>query len=140
MLSGSRTASTMAVFRAAPRTAAHSVVALDSSGLRCVSTDTPIRFSRRDPSAAGTLTLAQIDGPSVHGPWPSREREIAWPEELPVRASTRYTATLSSGEQSSEVQLFTLPAGLPSQAHAIAWMAERGCERDARRALRRLLR
>ena len=56
---------------------------------------------------------------------------------MPLTDGGRYLAKLSDRSTVSKLMIHLVP-GLPSDAHRVVWMAERGCSRQARALLARL--
>jgi hypothetical protein len=141
LLSRSTGPSTMAVFRGSPRDRIRYVIALDGKEPRCVSGNPQIRFAKPERTTASALSIASNNGLTVSVDWPAAENEIEWPSAMTYTDDAQYTVSLLGGQPKHlSIKLFTRPRDLPSEAHAVVWMADKGCERDAQRALRKLTR
>ncbi|MFT5444976.1 MAG: hypothetical protein ACI9DC_000136 [Gammaproteobacteria bacterium] len=141
LLSRSADRSTMAVFRGSPRDRVHYVIALHhGEEPRCLSGTPQIRFAKPAGSNDDTLSISRTSGPSLSVAWPAAQSELDWPLAMAFVENAQYTVSLASQPKRSALQLFTHPQGLSSEAHAVAWMADKGCERDAQRGLQKLVR
>lgn len=140
LLSRSTDRSTMAVFRGSPRDRLRYVIALDGKEPRCLSGSPHIRFAKPAGTMADTLSISHTNGPTVSVDWPVTESEIDWPSAVAYTDDAQYTVSLAGQRKRLSIELFTRPLDLPSEAHAVVWMANKGCERDAQRALSKLTR
>ncbi|MCP5368862.1 MAG: hypothetical protein H6907_18300 [Hyphomicrobiales bacterium] len=62
--------------------------------------------------------------------WPPGVAVIPWPGEVPLVDGDTYVAKI--GRKSAKFVLHRVPEGLVSDAHRAVWMAEHGCEVQAR--------
>lgn len=116
-------------------------VALGVSGSHCVPASQPVRLWRPDTKRPSLLTIRPGSG-SVQAPveafWPEGTATMPWPEDLAPEEGATYLIRLDNGVFLTKVVLHRVPAGLPSAAHRIAWMAGHGCTRQALRLLEKL--
>lgn len=130
--------SVLGVMRSAPTTAAADPWAVDvlRSGNHCVPADAAPNLSRSKRHKFVTLTLKTLpDGAKVSVRWPAGSNRMAWPGGVPLTDGGRYLAKLSDRPTASKLMIHLVPGGLPSDAHRVAWMAERGCSRQAKALL-----
>ena len=62
---------------------------------------------------------------------------MVWPSKVPLTDGGHYLAKLSNRTRTSKLMIHLIPV-LPSDAHRVVWMAERGCIRQAGALLARL--
>ena len=55
---------------------------------------------------------------------------MVWPNKVPLTDGGRYLAKLSDRTRTNELMIHLVHI-LPSDAHRVVWMAERGCIRQA---------
>ena len=113
-------------------------VDVQRSGDYCVLANAVPNVSRSKRHKSVTLTLKTLpDDVKVSVRWPVGRNRMAWPEKMPLTDGGRYLAKLSDRSTVSKLMIHLVPV-LPSDAHRVVWMAERGCSRQARALLARL--
>ncbi len=105
---------------------------------------TPV-LRRKKSRMARTLSVKALpDGAEKSVEWPAGSDRIGWPEGLALTDGGRYLARVSTRKslagmsgRATETTLVVhrLPAGLATDAHRAAWMAENGCIGQARALL-----
>lgn len=69
---------------------------------------------------------------------PAGAQTLPWPSKTTLGEGDKYLARMKGRRVSSKLVLHLVPEGLPTDAHRAAWMADKGCLRQARRLLARL--
>jgi len=67
--------------------------------------------------------------------WPAGMDGIDWPEGLALTDGGRYLVKISGRMTAAKMVVHIVPANLPSNAHQVAWMADKGCTGQARALL-----
>ena len=68
-------------------------------------------------------------------PWPAGKKSIDWPSGMALSDGGTYLIRMKGSMKARRIEIYLVPAGLPSAAHRAAWMAERGCATQARAVL-----
>ncbi len=124
---------TLAVFRGAGARDAVWLIRMHSPGTHCTTPEADPRFFRSRSSGDGRLTVSRRHPPEeVTSTWPAGQSRLAWPSAMAVTYAAAYTAELRDARGTAVVNIHALPQGLPSEIHRVAWMAQRGCARQAR--------
>lgn len=126
---------TLGVMRGGPRADPPDPLVVDifRSGTHCAAADKVVRLWRQNTRRAILLEMKTLPyGAKVRADWPVGASSIVWPGDLALKDGGEYLAKRAKGLTASRLILRLVPAGLPSQAHRIAWMADAGCARQAR--------
>ena len=137
LLTRSEGANVMAAFRGGANKRKHQPYAIDSrkSGLHCVAA--PVVLTRRSVKYEDALSIEVLaTGEKATRTWSVGQSETNWPSDLAIVEGQPYRITLPL--KTVEVRLRWIPEGLATDAHRAAWMADNGCERQARGVLRML--
>lgn len=67
--------------------------------------------------------------------WPAGMDGIDWPEGLALTDGGRYLVKMSGRMTAAKMVVHIVPADLPSDAHRVAWMADKGCTGQAKALL-----
>ena len=106
------------------------------TGTHCFPPDGGVELWRDKSAASSQLTMSNLAGGGrVRTAWPAGHDSLAWPPDLPLADGASYAARVSGRATAAKLQMVALPGELPSDAHRAAWMAEHGCESQARRLL-----
>ncbi len=135
------------------------LVEIGHGGSRCVAADGPVVFWREAaPPRAATLVVTPADRSwSARATWPAGSARLGIPPSLPLRDGGTYSIAVDGGTQSTAadggtqsiaadggtqsiaadgggvaVTIHVVPATLPSAAARVAWMADVGCEAQAK--------
>lgn len=102
----------------------------------CVPEAGPVLLWRPDASTADRLVLVnQRTRASVRADWPAGFDTIEWPRGLRFVDGDVYSAHLDAGNSVQLMRIHTVPGDLGSVPRRVAYMAEKGCERQAYRLL-----
>ena len=111
----------------------------------CVRAGGTLVLRKKKSRSAKILTIKALpDGAETSVAWPAGSDRIGWPKGLALKDKGRYLARIASMKRlagmsgrTAETTLIVrlVPAGLPSDAHRAAWMAEIGCMGQARALL-----
>ncbi len=108
-------------------------------GHHCVPAKGPAVLWRGKAGRPRTLILKNLSDRSKSvTPWPAGAQTLPWPSKTTLGEGDKYLARMKGGRVSSKLVLHLVPEGLPTDAHRAAWMADKGCLRQARRLLARL--
>lgn len=108
-------------------------------GHHCVPARDPVVLWRGKAGKPGTLILKNLSDRSRSvTPWPAGARTLAWPSKTTLGEGDKYLVRMKGGRVSAKLVLHRVPEGLPTDAHRAAWMADKGCLRQARRLLSHL--
>ena len=105
-----------------------------ADGNYCQAAGEPPRFGREMGSPEQHLTVTAPSGASETLVWPEGEGELAWPAKLPV-AEGAYRLRLDSQPKPVSLPIRLVPAGTTGPVALAVWMAEHGCQDQARRLL-----
>jgi len=103
------------------------------TGAQCVVPGQALQYWREDESETVTLHVTMLQEASAATlDWPAGTKRIDWPESLPVVDGEMYLVRPSDQMRSTNIQLFELPGPLDAdRLSAAAWLAARGCMRQA---------
>jgi len=79
-----------------------------------------------------------VDKSQALADWPADAHVLGWPKEVGLADGARYLLRLKGSRATRKFTLHLVPGDLPTDAHKAAWMADHGCERQARRLIARL--
>lgn len=109
------------------------------SGRHCVAAEGPVKLWRSKERRADVLSLRNVsDKSKAKADWPAGAATIEWPSGIALNDGAYYVARRKDVLTASRLEIHLVPAGLPSDAHKAAWMAEKGCVRQARLLLSNL--
>ncbi len=115
------------------------VIDTGQSGDHCVPANGPVTLWRAKSARAMTLSVKNLkDKTKSKTDWPAGTSTVDWPAGVTLKDKGRYLARLKGSKTARKVVLHLVPGDLPSDAHKVAWMAERGCVKQAKRLLARL--
>lgn len=103
----------------------------------CVPTGMPVVLWRPSSHTSGSLTLRlkeKVLEAEVF--WPAGAARMSWPADLAVAEDQPYRVAFRDEEWT--LVLHFIPVDLPNQVHRIAWMAEKGCTKQALALLNKL--
>jgi len=110
------------------------------SGIHCVVEGSVPRLWRPDSKRAVTLGMKMLPyGAKVASNWPAGVATIDWPKGLILKDGSEYLVKRGKGLTATKVNMRLVPEDLPTDAHRIMLMADRGCIRQARRLLHDLM-
>ncbi len=111
----------------------------------CVRAGGTLVLRRKKSRSAKILTIKALpDGAQTSVAWPAGSDRIGWPKGLALKDKGRYLARIASTKRLAVISgrtagttliVHLVPAGLPTDAHRAAWMAEIGCMGQARALL-----
>ncbi len=108
-------------------------------GHHCAPARGPVVLWRGKAGRPGVFILQNLSDRSKSvTPWPAGAQTLAWPSKTTLGEGEKYLARMKGGRVSSKLVLHLVPDRLPTNAHRAAWMADKGCLRQARRLLSRL--
>lgn len=106
------------------------------SGVVCRDADEGLSFARPGDTEAISALLERIGSASrANLVFPSDAAAVPWPDTIPAEDGAHYRLTTAGDPTPVEFVIAVLPVGLPTPAHRAAWMAERGCDVQARRLI-----
>ncbi|MCB2100349.1 MAG: hypothetical protein KDE22_05730 [Rhodobacterales bacterium] len=114
---------------------------VDRSGAQCaMAGSAPKLWMSKAPAKAVTLKIKATGGMGSGGgsanvSWAPGATTAAWPDRLALDDGADYLLRVSGGMNAAKVTIRLVPDGLPSDAHKAAWMADQGCESQARALL-----
>ncbi len=131
---GGRT--TLGAIRAAPKGSPRDPWAIDiaRAGDQCVLDGAAPMLWRANAAFQETLVIAGSAGEATLD-WPAKAAMVAWPAALALADRESYLVRYGSAAEPKRLVLHLVPPALPTDAHKAAWMAERGCTRQARAVL-----
>ena len=138
---GRETASLGTMRAAAPRATPGDpwVINVNSPGHHCVPEKGPVMFWRAKATGQKTLLLKNLVNRTRSAtPWPAGTETLNWPAQIEIKQGTRYLARMKGGRTSAWLIMHLVPDGLPTDAHRAAWMAEKGCLKQAKLLLAHL--
>ncbi len=106
------------------------------SGSHCVRAGVAPVLWRPGTRKGAKLTLKPLPkGKRTSIDWPAGMDGIDWPEGLALADGGRYLVKMSGRMTAAKMVIHIVPADLPSDAHRVAWMADKGCTGQARALL-----
>lgn len=105
------------------------------NGKYCISLSKPVVLWRPDSRKTRKLILKNTgNGSEVKTVWHAGRNTLYWPRLLPLVDGATYRVDLSGERQLPKLTIIMVP-DLPTPAHAAAWMADHGCEKQALRLI-----
>ncbi len=102
-------------------------------GEQCVVKGMPVKFWRLDASTDIKLTVMHLTrGPTVELDWPAGERDLAWPDALPLEDDGFYKIETGTSLDSRYLNLREIPPPAVEGPQGVAWLAAKGCQRQAK--------
>lgn len=139
LAAGNRESASLGTMRAvAPPTPPNDPWVIDSghSGNQCAPATGPVVLWRADGARARRVSVVNLaDNSETPADWPAGADTLTWPAAAKIADGGRYLIRTKGSAAASKITLHLVPAGLPSDAHRAAWMAEAGCRAQARRLL-----
>ena len=115
------------------------VINIGRSGDHCVAKGGPATLWRAKSAKAVTLTLKNLnDRSKAKAAWPAGAGTLQWPSGVTIAEGAKYLVRIKGSRTASKLVLHLVPDDLPSEAHRAAWMAGKGCVKQARRLIARL--
>ena len=106
------------------------------SGKACVPPGGKAELWRPDAASGGQMTLKGMrGGGKASVPWPAGSNTLAWPAGVTLKDGGTYLIRFKGVPTARRLTLYWVPNDLPTDAHRAAWMAEKGCKRQAKRLL-----
>jgi hypothetical protein len=110
------------------------LVDVTHAGNACLAEGREPVFWRPDASAPATLSIAPVDRSwKAQARWPAGNARLTIPTDVPLKAGDLYIITFNGAEHA--VTMVPVPAVLSNKAMRTAWMADKGCEAQARALL-----
>lgn len=79
-----------------------------------------------------TLSIQHVESRAMtHVDWPAGLDRIDWPQDLPIIDGGAYMTRLGRAQTAKTLAIHVVPDSLPTRAHQVAWMADRGCDLQA---------
>lgn len=112
------------------------VIDTGQSGDHCVPAKGPVTLWRAKSAKARILSIKNLkDKTKSKADWPAGASTVDWPAGVTLKDEGRYLTRLKGSRTARKFVLHLVPGSLPSDAHKAAWMAERGCVKQAKRLL-----
>ncbi len=103
------------------------------SGHQCVLTGGLATLWRADTRKAIIVALRHArTGAKASTDWPSGAATMDWPTGIALEDGASYMARVQEFLGARKLILHLVPGDLPTDAHRVAWMAERGCTEQAK--------
>jgi hypothetical protein len=113
------------------------LVAVGSSGQRCLQEGRPVVFWHPAPAAEAMVEISPLDHAwQAETKWPAGLDRLAMPADFPAEDDRGYV--IAVGGDSATVTLHIMPPVFSSDAMRAAWMLEKGCVGQARVLVDRL--
>ncbi len=115
------------------------LIDISRSGHQCVLTGGLATLWRADTRETTNVTLRNNrTGAKASTDWPSGAATLDWPTGIALEDGASYMARVQEFLGARKLILHLVPGDLPTDAHRVAWMAERGCTEQARLLLARV--
>ncbi len=111
----------------------------------CIRADGKLSLKSKPSRIPRILSIKVLpNGPEVSMDWPAGVNRIGWPAGLAAMDGGRYLAKIlhkrniagmTGRVKETELIVHLVPAGLPTDAHRVVWMAGRGCAGQAKALL-----
>ncbi len=113
---------------------------VDQSGQQCFTSGTELVLWREDNQDAQEVELQRLStAESVVLAWPAGSNARDWPESIAAEDGESYLIRKVDQIQSTQIITLALPSGsVSSDAAAVAWLAAKGCPRQAEKLMRNL--
>ncbi|NQU57773.1 MAG: hypothetical protein HQ513_11100 [Rhodospirillales bacterium] len=115
------------------------VIDTGQSGDHCVPANGPVTLWRARNTKTWNMALKNLSNKSKSTTvWPVGTNTLNWPSGVALVDGSRYLLRLKKSRMSRKFTLHLVPGDLPSPAHKVAWMTDKGCRKQAMRLLDRL--
>lgn len=105
-------------------------------GPHCVLEAHPVSIWRSVAGQESSIRLRRgSDTRSAASRWPAGANSAPWPDGIEIASGQTYRASIGGSREEAVFEIFVAPRTLPTTVHRAAWMAERGCRRQARMLL-----
>ncbi len=112
------------------------VMDIGQSGDHCVAATGPVTLWRAKNAKARVLSLKNLGDKSKSVTnWPAGASILKWPSDMALVDGARYLLRLKGSSAARMLNVHLVPGDLPSTAHKAAWMADKGCKKQAKRLL-----
>jgi hypothetical protein len=110
---------------------------VDQAGEQCFTSGSALALWREDNQAAQEVELQRLStAESVVLVWPAGSNALDWPESLAAEDGEIYLIRPVDQIQSTQIITLALPSGsVSSDASAVAWLAAKGCPRQAEKLM-----
>lgn len=110
---------------------------VDQSGEQCFTSGSALALWREDNRDAQEVELQRLStAESVVLVWPAGSNALDWPESLAAEDGEIYLIRPVDQIQSTQIITLALPSGsVSSDASAVAWLAAKGCPRQAEKLM-----
>ena len=99
------------------------------------------RLWRPDSKRAVTLEMemkmkmVHYSATKVPTDWPAGVAAIDWPKDLILKEGRKYLVKRGGGQNARKITMRLVPKDLPTDAHRIEWMDDKGCIHQAKTLL-----
>ena len=115
------------------------VINIGRSGDHCVAEGGPAMLWRAKSAKAVSLSLKNLtDRSRSKADWPAGAATLKWPPGVTMAEGAKYLVRIKGSRTASKLVLHLVPGDLPTDAHRAAWMAGKGCVKQAKRLIARL--
>lgn len=112
------------------------VINIGRSGDHCVLEGAPATLWRAKSAKAVSLSLKNLtDRSRSKAAWPAGAATLQWPSGVTMVEGAKYLVRIKGSRTASKLVLHLVPGDLPSDAHRAAWMAGKGCIKQAKRLI-----
>jgi hypothetical protein len=103
------------------------------TGHHCVPVEGPVTLWRAKRTKNTRLTLLAFSDQSKKSiSWVRGAETVKWPADFALADRAKFAARFKDSMKASLMTIHLVPADLPTIAHRVAWMAERGCSDQAK--------
>lgn len=115
------------------------VINIEVHGDHCVPAKGPVKLWRANSKKARILILKNLgDKTKAKADWPTGASTLIWPSQVTLKEGAYYLARLKNSRTARRLILHLVPENIPTDAHRVAWMADNGCQKQAKLLLARL--
>lgn len=115
------------------------VIDIGQSGDHCVAANGPVRLWRAKNAKKRILSLKNLRDKSKSViDWPAGTSTLNWPSDVALIDGARYLLRLKGSRAVRKFNVYLVPGDLPTTAHKAAWLADKGCKKQAKRLLARI--
>ncbi len=112
---------------------------IGDSGDHCVPAKGSAKLWRANGKRARVLILKNLsDKTKARADWPAGANTLTWPSQVTLSDGVQYLARLKNSNRVRRLTVHLVPGDFSSDAHRVAWMADKGCGKQAIRLLTRL--
>lgn len=112
------------------------VIDVGKSGDHCAPASGPQTLWRGKSTKASTVSLKNLgDKSKSKTNWPAGTSTLVLPSDVALKDGAQYLVRVKGIKRSSKVKLHLVPGDLPTTAHKVAWMVDKGCKKQAMRLL-----